>query len=203
MRLKSKWRDGAFELGAVGQSAVDLFNARQGPDAVAEAQRLNGRAAEFLTALQRQDGEALRAYLGDQPDAEGLLSEWRAALRTRGDLKNSDVLGTFRLDRSAFLTTARLTFAKRPLVIRFGWRGDRVAGNSEDLRLPSLAGPLRPSPVPYAVWSTYWYVTDDRLFTFDLLTGTPLQARVVENGGKTTELRFEAAAGKPTRWLRR
>ena len=201
--IEIKWMDGVFELGAVGQSAVDLFNARQGPEAVAEAQRLNRRAAEFLTALQPQDGEALKGYLGDQPNAEGLLSEWRTALGAHGNLKNSEVLGTFRLDRRAFLTTARLFFDRGPLVIRFGWRGDNVAENSEDLRLPSLAGPLRPSPVPYAVWSTYWYVTDDRLFTFDLLTGTPLQALIVEQGGKTTELRFEAASGRSTRWLRR
>lgn len=200
--IEIKWKDGVFELGAWGQSAVDLFNARQGPEAVAEAQRLNRRAAEFLTALQRQDGEVLEGYLG-QPNAEGFLAEWRAALGAHGNLRNSEVLGTFRLDRRAFLTTARLFFDKGPLVIRFGWRGDMVAANSEDLRLTKLAGPLRLSPVPYAAWSPYWYVSDDRLFTFDLLTGTPLQALVVGNGSTTTELRFEAAAGKSPRWLRR
>jgi CubicO group peptidase (beta-lactamase class C family) len=191
------------EVGFVGQSAVDLVNARQGPEAVAEAQRLTRRAAEFLTQLERQDRERLQEYVGTRERTEGFLSEWRAALGKRGPLKNSTVLGTVRLDRNAFVTTVRLAFDKGPIVVRFGWRLDKVAGNSDDLMLSSLAGPLRLSPVPFAAWSPYWYAANDTLFTFDLLTSTSLEATIIKRDGRVTELRFDTVPGNAGRWRRR
>lgn len=201
--ISVKATHGRLELGFVGQSAVDLLNIRQGVEAVGEAQRLTGRAGHFLTELQRQDPEQLQEYFGSRAATERLLSDWRATLSAHGDLKSANVLGTFRLDRRAFLTTARLTFDNGPIVVRFGWQTDKVAGNSEDLTLSRLAGPMRPSPVPYAAWSPYWYAAKDRLFTFDLLTGTPLNAVVVRNGGQATELRFENVPVNLSRWRRR
>jgi hypothetical protein len=191
------------EVGFVGQPAVDLVNARQGPEAVAEAQRLTRRAAEFLTQLERQDRERLQEYVGTRERTEGFLSEWRAALGKRGPLKNSTVLGTVRLDRNAFVTTVRLAFDKGPIVVRFGWRLDKVAGNSDDLMLSSLAGPLRLSPVPFAAWSPYWYAANDTLFTFDLLTSTSLEATIIKRDGRVTELRFDTVPGNAGRWRRR
>jgi len=201
--ISIKGTDDHFELGAVGQRSVDLLNARQGPQAVAKAQQLNDRAGEFLAALQRQDAQTLAGDLRDgQADADSLLREWRAALRTRGNLKSSVVLGTYRLDRRAFVTTARLVFDQGPVVVRFGWQNDQVVPTSEELLMPGLAGALKPAPVPYAAWSPYWYTDNDQLFTFDLLTGTALRATIVEKDGRPVELQFKTEAGESSRWIR-
>jgi CubicO group peptidase (beta-lactamase class C family) len=192
-----------LEVGAAGQAAVDLLNERQGPEAVAEAHRLNRRAGEFLAALHQQEVGRLADFVSDQQNATTLLSEWRTALNERGSLESSTVLGTYRLDRRAYLTTVRLSFEQGPVVARFGWSRDKIASHSDDLMLPALADPLRLSPIPYAAWSPYWYTTKDQLFTFDLLTGTALYATVVLTDGKPTELRFGTVAERSSRWLRR
>jgi hypothetical protein len=196
--------DDHVELGAIGQKSVDLINARQGPEAVAKARMLNDRAADFLAALQRQDGQALAGYLGDgETAAHGMLHEWQVALAERGALKNIVVLGTYRIDRrNAFVTTARLVFEHGPLVVRFGWQNHQIVPTSEEMVMPSLAGAVKLSPVPYAAWSPYWYADKGELFTFDLLTGTELRATIAETSGKPLELRFKTEA-ESSRWMRR
>jgi CubicO group peptidase (beta-lactamase class C family) len=194
-----------LELGALGQRGVDLINARQGPEAVATARKLNGRAGAFLAALQRQDGQAMAGYLGGgQADADSMLQEWQAALRTRGALEHGVALGTYRLDRrNAYVTTTRLIFDQGSLVVRFGWQNDRIVPTSEELLRPGLAGAVKLSPVPYAAWSPYWYADKGELFTFDLLTGTELRAMIVEAHGQPLALQFTTAAGESSRWMRR
>ena len=198
-----KANDGRFELGAIGQAAVDVFNRRQGAEAVEEARRLNNSAGDFLAALQSQDTDRIARYLPDEhAGATDLLVDWRAVLAKHGDVRSIRVLGTYRLDRRAYLTTAKVTFTQESFVLRFGWQADKVVGNTEDLMLPAFAGPLRPSPVPYAAWSPYWYFAEDRLFTFDLLTGTGLEATISEQDSHW-RLVFEGDAAELGLWLRR
>lgn len=193
-----------FELGAIGQRSMDLLNARQGSEAVARAGEFNDRAAAFLAALQRQDAQALAGYLSNgQADADSMLREWQIALVKRAALKSSVVLGTYRIDRrNAFVTTARLVFDHEALVVRFGWQNDQIVPTSEELSVPSLAGPMKLSPVPYAAWSPYWYADRGELSTFDLLTSTALRATIVETDGKPVELRFNTEEGETSRWMR-
>src|SRR4029079_10072437 len=109
----------------------------------AKAQMLNDRAGEFLAALQRHDAQALAVYLSDsEAAAHGILREWDVVLGERAALKTIAVLGTYRIDRrNAFVTTARLVFDRGPLVVRFGWQNDQIVPTSEELVMPSLAGP--------------------------------------------------------------
>ena len=100
------------------------------------------------------------------------------------------------------MTTVKLDFAKGPVFARFSWQDGRIVPNSEDLMLPSLAGPLRISPVPYGAWQPFWYPSDEALFTFDLLTGKLIQARTLVQDGKVVELAFERPGGATSRWTR-
>jgi len=74
--------------------------------------------------------------------------------------------------------------------------------SGEDVRLASLAGPIKVSPVPYAVWQSFWYPEAGALFTFDLLTGTRLELKTLERNGQIVELRFERPGARVNRWVR-
>lgn len=191
-----------LELGADGQQAVDLLNARQGEAAVIEARALNEQAEFFAEALQGRDMAASAAFLGDRVEADGFAAAWRKALEAHGPLQRAEMLGTFRLDRKACLTTMRLGFAKGAIVVRFGWQDGKIASSSEDLMLASLAGPLRISPVPYAAWQPFWYPGNGALFTFDLLTGTIVRTKTESREGEIVELIFERPGAEASRWHR-
>jgi len=194
---------GYLEIGANGQDALDLFNARQGEVAVSEARSLNDRAQLFARALDQQDVAALAGFIGSPTKTETFVANWRAAQATHGTLRSATVLGTFRLDRrGAFVTTIRLEFTNGPVHSRFEWQDGKIVASSEDLSIPSLAGPLKISPVPYAAWQPFWYPGEGALFTFDLLTGTRRELRTLERNGQIVELRFERPGGAARRWVR-
>ncbi len=194
---------GYLEVGASGQDAVDLFNARQGETAVSEARSLNDRARLFASALQQEDVAALAGFFDDQPEVGTFLTKWRDALASHGGLQLATVLGTFRLDRRAFMTTIRFDFARGPVVARFSWQDGKPVPTSEDLWLPSLAGPMMISPVPYAAWQPFWYPQEDALFTFDLLTGTRRELKIVKRDGRVSGLTGERPGGGISTWVRR
>ena len=194
---------GYLEVGANGKDAVDLFNARQGESAVTEAWSLDERANAFVRALEQRDAIALAGFVDGQLETEALLTNWRDAQGLHGRLQEATVLGTFRLDRRAFVTTIRFDFANGPVHSRFSWQNGKIAPSSEDLFLPSLAGPLKVSPVPYAAWQPFWYPQHGALFTFDLLTGTRREINTIERDGQIIELVFERPSGQVNRWIRR
>jgi len=193
---------GYLEVGANGQEAVALFNARQGDAAVTEAQSLNDRANQFLRALGVQDAAALAAFIGSPAETDAFVASWRNAMAAHGQMRGATVLGTFRLDSRAFLTTMRFDFANGPVIARFSWQDGKLAPSGEDVRLASLAGPIKVSPVPYAAWQPFWYLQEEALFTFDLLTGTRLELRTLERNGQIVELMFERPGGPVNRWVR-
>jgi CubicO group peptidase (beta-lactamase class C family) len=179
-------------ISAQGFSALDIFNARQGPEAIAQARGHDAGAARLLRALASGDSTGLSAFFGSPGEANELLVAWRAAASARGGLRQYAVLGTLRLDRRAFLTTVRLRFGRETLTARFEWAGDQPVAHSGDLNAPVLAGPFRISPIPSAVVWPYWWVTPDGLTSFDLLSGSAMSARpnaVV--GGRYQTLEFE------------
>jgi CubicO group peptidase (beta-lactamase class C family) len=193
---------GYLEVGANGQEAVEVFNARQGEAAVAEAQALDVRAAQFLRALRQQDAAALAAFIGSPAETEAFIASWRNALATHGEMRSATVVGTFRLDRLAFVTTTKFEFANGPVVARFSWRNGKLVPSTEDLLLRSLAGPMQVSPVPYAAWQPFWYPREGALFTFDLLTGTRRELKTLEQGGQIVELQYERRGSAVTKWIR-
>jgi CubicO group peptidase (beta-lactamase class C family) len=192
---------GYLEVGANGHEAVDLFNARQGEAAVSEARSLSERAALFMRALDRRDAAALAGFSEGPPEAAALLAQWREVLAAHRGLRSGTVLGTFRLDRNAYVTTIRFDFADGPVVARFSWQDGKPAPSTEDLFLPTLAGPMTISPVAYAAWQPFWRPQDGALFTFDLLTGTRLELKTVERGGRVAALSAERG-GVTRTWVR-
>ena len=179
-------------ISAHGFTALDIFNARQGPEAIAQARAHDAGAARLLRALTTGDRSGLSAFLGSPREANELLVAWGAAASARGGLERFDVLGTLRLDRRAFLTTVRLQFGSETVTARFEWAGEQPVAHSGDLNAPALAGPFRVSPIPYAVSWPYWWVTPDGLTSFDLVSGSPMSARpdaVV--GGRHQTLEFQ------------
>ena len=68
--------------------------------------------------------------------------------------------------------------------------------------LPALADPLRISPVPYGAWQPFWYLADDELFTFDLLTATLVQVKTLAPDGRIVALEFERPGEATVRWSR-
>jgi hypothetical protein len=169
--------DDHLAISAQGAAALDIFNARQGPEAIAQARAYDASAAGLLRALARDDSTGLSAFFGSPGEAKALLEAWRAAASSRGGLRQYAVLGTLRLDRRAFLTTVRLRFGREAVTARFEWTGEHSVAHSGDLNAPVLAGPFRISPIPYAVVWPYWWVTGDGLTSFDLLSGSPMSAR--------------------------
>jgi CubicO group peptidase (beta-lactamase class C family) len=177
-------------ISAQGSTALDIFNARQGPEATAQARAHDAGAARLLRALATGDSSGLSALLGSPREANELLMAWKAAAAARGGLRQYAVLGTFRLDRRAFLSTVRLRFGRETVTVRFEWAGERPVTHSGDLNAPLLAGPFRVSPIPYAVVWPNWWVTPDGLTSFDLLSGSPMSARpqaVVDGRYQTLE----------------
>ena len=193
---------GYLEVGANGQEAVELFNARQGEAAVAEARSLDDRANQFLRALGLQDPAALAAFIGGRAETDAFVTSWRNALAAHGQMRSATVLGTFRLDRMAFVTTIGFEFANGSVVARFSWRNGKLVPSTEDLSLASLAGPMYVSPVPYAAWQPFWYPREGALVTFDLLTGTRRELKTLERDGQIVELQYERPGGAVSRWHR-
>lgn len=193
---------GYLEVGANGQEAVELFNTRQGEAAVTEARSLDVRANQFLRALGLQDAAALAAFIGSLAETDAFVASWRNALAAHGKMRSATVLGTFRLDRIAFVTTARFDFANGPVVARFSWQNGKLVPSTEDLLLASLAGPMHMSPVPYAAWQPFWYPRKGALLTFDLLTGTRRQLKTLERDGQIVELQYERPSGAISKWRR-
>jgi CubicO group peptidase (beta-lactamase class C family) len=179
-------------ISAQGFSALDIFNARQGPEAIAQARDHDAGAARLLRALASGDSTGLSAFFRSPREANELLVAWRAAASARGRLRQYAVLGTLRLDRRAFLTTVRLRFGREAVTARFEWAGRQPVAHSGDLNAPVLAGPFRVSPILYAVVWPYWWVTGDGLTSFDLLRGSPMSARPnALVGGRYQTLEFE------------
>ena len=164
-------------ISAQGFTALDIFNARQGSDAIAQARAHDAGAARLFRALATEDSTGLSAFFGSPREPNELMVAWRAAASARGGLRQYAVLGTLRLDRRAFLTTVRLRFGREAVTARFEWAGEQPVAHSGDLNAPVLAGPLRISPIPYAVVWPYWWVSGDGLTSFDLLSGSSMSAR--------------------------
>ena len=198
VRASHSW----LEVGANGQDAVDLFNARQGEASVTDARSLTERAALFARALEQQDRPGLAPFFDGPSAADAFLAEWSVALAAHGQLQGATVLGTFRLDRRAYLTTIRFDFAGGPIVARFSWQGGRPVPFAEDQFLATLAGPMSISPVPYAAWQPFWYPKEGGLFTFDLLTGTRRELKSVERDGRVIGLSSERPGGAVGNWAR-
>jgi CubicO group peptidase (beta-lactamase class C family) len=169
--------DDHLAISAQGAAALDLFNARQGDEAVVQARAYDASAARLLRALAGGDRAGLSAFFKSPGEGKELLAAWRTAASARGGLERYDVLGTLRLDRRAFLTTVRLRFGREAVTARFEWDGEQPVTHSGDLNAPVLAGPLRISPISYAVAWPYWWVSGDSLTSFDLLSGGPMSAR--------------------------
>jgi len=165
-------------ISAQGAAALDIFNARQGSEAVALARGYDDSAARLIRALAGGDSAGLSPFFPSPREANELLVAWDAAVSRRGGLQRYDVLGTLRLDRrGAFLTTVRFQFGRETVTARFEWAGEQAVAHSGDLNAPVLAGPFRISPIPFAVSWPYWWVTPDGLTSFDLLTGSLMKAR--------------------------
>jgi CubicO group peptidase (beta-lactamase class C family) len=200
VRAAERW----LEVGANGQDAVDVFNARQGEDAVAEARLLDEKVRGFLQALHQDKVDLAAAFVQDEEGNEPFADEWRRLLAGNGVLRSATALGTFRLDRrGAYLSTVRLEFPNRSLVGRFEWQGEKMVTASSDLNQPKLAGPIRSSPVPFAAWQPFWYPRDDAVFTFDLLTGTTLAFAAMRKDGRIHELSSQRKDGSLSRWAAR
>jgi CubicO group peptidase (beta-lactamase class C family) len=152
-----------LEMSVTGHGAVDVFNARQGDTAVSTARSYSQRA-------------------------DSLMREWREMLLTRDPVIESSVLGTFRLDRRAYLTTVRFVFPRDTVVARFEWSGTQPVTHSGDFYQPVLVGPLRVSPVPAAVVWPSWWVQGDELVSFDVVSGTRMSARLLprDEAGRRT-----------------
>jgi CubicO group peptidase (beta-lactamase class C family) len=170
-------REDHLAISAQGFTALDIFNARQGPEAIAQARGHNAGAARLLRAIASGDSTGLSAFFGSPWKSKELLEAWRTAASARGGLRQYAVLGTLRLDRRAFLTTVRLRYGTGAVTARFEWAGEEPVAHSGDLNAAVLAGPFRISPIPYAVVWPYWWVTGDALTSFDLLSGSPMSAR--------------------------
>ncbi len=184
--------DDHLAISATGAAAMDIFNARQGAEAVAQARAFNAGAARLLSALATGDSGTLSSVLGGRQEANELLVAWRAVAAARGGLRQHTVLGTLRLDRRAFLTTVRLQFERESVTARFEWAGTRPVTHSGDLTAPLLAGPFRVSPIQHAVVWPYWWVTQDGITSFDLLSGSLMTARPEAlSGGQYQELELE------------
>jgi CubicO group peptidase (beta-lactamase class C family) len=183
---------GRLSVSAIGQRAANVMIFNTDTTSIRGRALANDRMAATIRALSTQDSAAAAAALGSPERGVRLMAAWRDAEKVYGRFRCMDVLGTDRLDRGVFLTTARLTFADSVKVIRSTWNGTVPVVNSDDASLENNFGFAIDAPVEAAVWSPYWYLDGDILLTYDLLSNRALRARIARGAdGKAAELVFE------------
>lgn len=184
---------GRLSVSAIGQRAANVMIFNRDTTSIRNRALANERMAATIRALSAQDSAAAVVSLGSPGRGVRLMAAWRDAETIYGRLRCAEVLGTDRLDRGVLLTTVRLTFADSVKVVRSTWNGTAPGVNSDDAALVNNFGFAIDAPVEAAVWSPYWYLDGDTLFTYDLLSNETLRARVVRGAdGNAVELLFQA-----------
>lgn len=170
---------GRFILEAFGQRAVNTVVFNRDTTSIRGRERANERMVATIQALAAQDSAAARVALGGAGRASRLLGAWRDAEAQYGMFRCVQLLGTDRLDRGVFQTTARLVFADSVKVVRSVWNGPIPQVNSDDAALVNNFGFAIDAPVHAGAWSPYWWLTgSDSLVTYDLLTNQTLRGWV-------------------------
>jgi CubicO group peptidase (beta-lactamase class C family) len=184
---------GRLSVSAIGLRAANVMIFNRDTASIRSRALANDRMAATIRALAAQDSAAATASLGSPGRGVRLMAAWRDAEKVYGKFRCAELLGTDHLDRGVLLTTARLTFADSVKIIRSTWNGTVPMVNSDDAWLENNFGFAVDSPVEAGVWSPYWYIDGDMLFTYDLLTNQALRARVMRAAdGTASELLFEA-----------
>ena len=84
-------------IGAHGSTALDIFNARQGPEAIAQARAHDAGAARLLRALATGDSSGLSAFLGSRERRTSSWSHGERLSPREGDWSNMTCSALFAL----------------------------------------------------------------------------------------------------------